>query len=80
MSAFALTREVRAPSASLEGCFRGTSFEARKSAHLRTTAVFLAALTTSVRRVDPNQIVGIGVVELIARALVEYVRVDPVGP
>ena len=29
--------------------------------------------------IDPNQIVRIGVVELIACALVEHVRVDPVG-
>jgi hypothetical protein len=46
MNVLAITREVRATSASLEGWDRGTSFEARKSAaqlrrraHLRMTAV-----------------------------------------
>ncbi len=32
-----------------------------------------------VRLDDPNQIVRIGIVELKARALVQHVRVDPVG-
>ena len=29
--------------------------------------------------VDPNQIVRVGVIELVARALIEQVGVDPVG-
>ena len=36
--------------------------------------------TEALVRIEPDQIVGIDVVELIARALVEHIRIDPVGP
>ena len=39
----------------------------------------ILSLTTSVRIDVPNQVVRIGIVELIARAFVEHIRIDPVG-
>jgi hypothetical protein len=34
----------------------------------------------SVGRGSPNQVVRMGVVKLVARALIEHVRIDPIGP